>query len=230
VKPEALRADGSQVEDVLRKAREAMLDPDAPDNPPGFAAAAPVATIRLTDPAGEKTLEIRKAKDECFAKSSTLAGTYKANKDLCDGLDKTLESFRNKKLFDFSFSDPTRVDFKDGAKSASYEKTKDGWQSGGKAMDSVGVQNLIDKLRDAAATKLVTSGFTTPTIEITVVSNGGKTTEKLQVSQAGDDFFAHREGDSTVYQVDKGVMEDIRRAGGSIQLSQESGKKEDGKK
>jgi hypothetical protein len=234
LKPQALRADGSQVEEVLRKSREAMLDPQSPDHAPEFKTAAPLATIRVTDPAGAKTLEIRKGKDECFAKSSTMEGEFKTNKDLCDGLDKTLDNFRNKKLFDFGFNDPAHVEFKDGAKSASYDKQKDGWMSAGKTMDSVGVQNLIDKLRDASASKLVASGYTTPSIEISVVSNDGKLKEKVQVTQAGDDFFARREGDATIYQVDKGVMEDIRRAGDSIQPAaqdkKESDKKESGKK
>ena len=59
------------------------------------------------------------------------------------------------------------------------EKSGENWTSGGKTMDSISVQNLIDKLRDLAATKFVDSGFTTPTLELTVVSNDGKRTEKV---------------------------------------------------
>ncbi len=46
-------------------------------------------------------------------------------------------------------------------------------------MDSTSVQALIDKLRDLSASKFVESGFTTPQVEITVVSNDGKRTEKV---------------------------------------------------
>src|SRR6516164_3655238 len=111
---------------------------------------------------------------------------FKANKELCDGLDKTLDSFRNKKLFDFAFSDPTKITVKDNGKETTYEKTGDGWKSGGKTMDAVAIQNLIDKLRDASATKFVDSGFTTPVTEITVVSNDGKLTEKVSISQSNN--------------------------------------------
>ena len=69
-------------------------------------------------------------------------------------------------------------------------------------MDSVSVQALIDKLRDLSATKFVDTGFTTPVIEMTVVSDQGKRTEKVQIAPAGKDFLARREGDPTLYQLD----------------------------
>ena len=106
-------------------------------------------------------------------------GVHKVSKDLGTGVDKGLDDFRNKKVFDFGFSDPTKIDFKDGTRTATYEKSGDKWMSNGKTMDSTTVQALIDKLRDLAATKFVDSGFTTPLVEITVVSNDGKRTEKV---------------------------------------------------
>jgi hypothetical protein len=230
LKPKALRADGTQVEEVLRKVRDATMDAEAAEKDAakvaaGFAGATPVATVRVTDPAGPKTLEIRKGKDDCYAKSSMLEGVYKANKDLCDGMDKQLDAYRNKKLFDFGFNDPTRVEFKDGAKNAVYEKGKDGWTSGGKAMDSIAIQNLIDKLRDASASKLVDSGFTAPTMEIGITA--GKLNEKVQIAAVNGMFFAHREGDSTTYQVEPSTVEDLRSAAGGIQPA--SDKKQDKK-
>ena len=62
------------------------------------------------------------------------------------------------------------------------EKSGDKWTSGGKTMDSTSVQEFIDKLRDLAAAKFVDSGFTTPALELTVVSNDGKRTEKVQIA------------------------------------------------
>jgi hypothetical protein len=235
LKPKTFRADGSAVEEIVRKARDATLDADAAETDAAkiaaaFASAAPAATIRVTDPAGTKTLEIRKAKDDCYVKSSMLGnGVFKANKELCDGLDKTLESFRNKKLFDFAFSDPTKVTIKDNGKEATYEKTGDGWKSGGKVMDAVAIQNLIDKLRDASATKLLDSGFTTPVTEVTVVSNDGKLTEKAAISQANNMYYARRDGDATIYQMDSMVVDDIRKAASGIQPSVEN-KKDSGTK
>jgi len=187
----------------MRKGRDALLEPDAseadaPKTAAAFASAPLAGIIRFTDATGTKTLDIHKAKEDCYAKSSTLEGVYKTNKDLCDGLDKTPRKPSHKKLFDFAFNDPTRVTFKDGDKSTTYEKKDGTWKADGKVMDSVGIQNLIDKLRDASATKLADSGFTTPVVEITVVSNESKLTDKVQISQAKDAFFAKRDGDTTI--------------------------------
>lgn len=229
VKPKTFRADGTQVEEILRKVRDATMDTDATDPAKvtaGFNGGQPVATITLTDPSGSKTLEIRKNKDDCYAKSSMLEGVYKANKDLCDGLDKNLDGYRNKKLFDFGFSNPTRLEFKDGAKTLVYEKSGDTWKSAGKDMDRIGVQNLIDKLRDASASKFVDSGFTTPAIEIAVTA--GKHNERVQISSDKGMYFGHREGDSSVYQIDANTVDDLRGAATGIQPATDN-KKQDKK-
>jgi hypothetical protein len=130
-------------------------------------------------------------------------------------MDKTLESYRNKKLFDFSFSDPSKIEFKDGDKTATYEKSGNDWKSGGKTMDSVAIQNLIDKLRDVSASKLVDTGFTTPTVEIGVVA--GKFNEKVQISANNGMFFAHRDGDTSTYQMEPATVADLRTAASGIQ-------------
>jgi hypothetical protein len=83
-------------------------------------------------------------------------------------------------------------------------------------MDSISVQNLIDKLRDLAAAKFADSGFTTASLELTVVSNDGKRTEKVQVAAAGSNFLARRENDSSLYQLDAKAVEDIREAANGV--------------
>ncbi len=67
----------------------------------------------MTDAGGTQTLEVRRDKDKnVFAKSSAVEGVYKTSADLADALEKGVDDFRNKKLFDFGFSDPTKVDVK----------------------------------------------------------------------------------------------------------------------
>jgi hypothetical protein len=217
LKPKPLRADGWQVEDLVRKLAGANMDPavsddDAKKAVAGFASGTPVAIAKVTDASGTQTIEIRKNKDDYYAKSSVVEGVHKVPKDLGDGVDKSIDDFRNKKLFDFGFNDPNKIEFKDGAKSASYEKSGDKWTSGGKPIDSTSVQAFIDKLRDLAASKFVDTGFTTPTIEITVVSNDGKRTEKIQISQSGDHFVARREGDAALYHMESSAANDLREA------------------
>jgi hypothetical protein len=226
LKPKPLRADGFAVEELVRKLKEATMDTslsedDAKKAAASFASATPVATVKVTDPGGTQTLEVRKVKDDYYAKSSVVNGVNKVSKDLGTGVDKALDDFRNKKVFDFGFSDPTKIDFKDGARSASYQKSGDKWASGGKPMDSATIQALIDKLRDLSATKFVDTGFTLAQVEITIVS---KRTEKVQIApEAGGKFIAKREGEAAMYELDGNTVAEMR--GVAADVKEESSKK-----
>jgi hypothetical protein len=225
LKPKPLRADGWQVEELVRKVKDANMDTSVSDEDlkkaaAAFATATPVATVKVTEAAGTQTLEVRKAKDDYYAKSSVVEGVHKVTKDLGEGVDKSLDDFRNKKLFDFAFSDPTKIEFKDGPAITTLEKSGDKWMSAGKAMDSTSIQAFIDKLRDLAATKFADSGFTTPAIELTVVSNDGKRTEKVQISAAGDKFIARRQGEDALYQIEPSAVKDLRDAAAGVTAAQ----------
>ncbi len=219
LKPKPMRADTFQVDDMVRKLKDASMDTDADPKAAAsaFASGQKTATAKVTGAEGTETLEVRKDKDDYYAKSSMLDGAYKITKDVGDALNKSLEDFRNKKVFDFGFNDPNRIEVKDGTQTKVIEKSGQNWTSGGKTMDSISVQNLIDKLRDLAATKFADSGFTTPSLELTVVSNDGKKTEKVQIAAAGSDFLARRENDSSLYQLDSKAVNDIREAAAGVQ-------------
>jgi Domain of unknown function (DUF4340) len=214
LKPKPMRADTFQVDELVRKLKDASMDPATEPKAAAaaFAGGQKTATAKVTGAEGTLTLEVRKAKDDYYAKSSSLEGAYKITKEIGDGLNKSLDDFRAKKVFDFGFSDPTRIEIKDGGISKTIEKSGETWTSGGKTMDSIAVQNLIDKLRDLAATKFVDSGFTTPTLEVTVTSNEGKRTEKVQIAAAGANFLARRENDSSLYQLDFNAVQGVREA------------------
>jgi len=232
LKPKPLRADGFQVEDLVRKLKDATmnLEDDAKAAAVAFASGPRVATAKVTGVEGTLTLEIHKSKEDYYAKSSAVEGVYKVGKDLGDGVNKSLDDFRNKKVFDFGFNDPTRIEFKDGAKQAVYEKSGDMWTSAGKTMDSLSVQNLIDKLRDLSATKFEDSGFATAGIDMTVVSNDGKRTEKVQISPAGAKFLARRETDTSLYLIEANTIADLREAVNGVKEPPPPDPSKDGKK
>jgi len=48
---------------------------------------------------------------------------------------------------------------------------------------------------------------------MTVVSDQGKRTEKVEIAPAGKDFLARRDGDSTLYQMDAMTVQDLRNGG-----------------
>ena len=218
LKPKPLRADGGQVEELVRKLRDAKMDTSASDEDvkkaaSSFASGTQVAVAKVTDAAGTQQIEVRKDKDKnYYARSTAVEGIYKVTSEVGEGLDKDLDSFRNKKIFDFGWNETSKVDLRDGAKTYSLQKSGDKWMSGGKTMDSTSVQNLIDKLRDLQATKFQDAGFTGPAIDISVASNEGKNVEKVSLSKSGANWLAKRENEPTIYQVDAKAVEDIQKA------------------
>jgi hypothetical protein len=105
---------------------------------------------------------------------------------------------------------------RDGTKNYSFQKSGEKWNAAGKQVDPTSVQSFIDKLRDLKAITIRDTGFTTPIIEITVTSDGGKRTEKVQISQTGNSFFAKREGEPTAYELDSKAVEELQRAAADV--------------
>ena len=225
-----MRADNIQADDLAQRLKNADMDlsgvQDDKKIAAGFASAAPLAIAKVTDQDGTKTLEIRKSKDDYYAKSSAVEGVYKVPKVLGDGLDKPVDNYRNKKVFDFGFSDPTRIEVIDGTKTSIYDKAGETWTSSGKKMDSTSVQAFIDRLRDLSATKFADSGFATPVVTLTVVSNQGKLREQVEIAPAaGGNFLARHGGDASFYELEANVVKELRQAVGDVREAQPEKKK-----
>jgi hypothetical protein len=221
VKPQPYRVENFQVEELIRKLGDAKMDlstnaEDSKKAEANFAGGKLVATAKVSDASGTQTLEVHKNKDDYYARSSVTKGVYKVTSDLGKELEKTPEDFRNKKLYDFGFSDPTKIDITGSAGDKSFVRSGTDWKLNGQTMDSGSVQTFIDRLRDAAAAKFVDSGFTTPVFTATVVSNDGKKTEKVEVAKSGDNYIARRGNEPALYQVDAKVVNEIVDAARSI--------------
>jgi hypothetical protein len=218
LKPKPLRADGSQVEDLIRKLKDAKMDTsvsdeDAKKAATAFASGTKLAMVNVADSAGTQTLDVRKDKDKnYYAKSSVVEGIYKVTSDLGDGLDKNLDAFRTKKLFDFGFNDPGKVTID----KTTYEKSGEKWVMSGKQMDSMSVQAVIDKLRDLSATKFLDSGAGAPALEATVVSGDGKRTEKVIIMKQGAGYIAKRENEPSVYELDPKAVDDLQKTAAQV--------------
>src|SRR5580693_846116 len=185
VKPKPLRADDSKVEELVRKLGDAKMDLSATDQEQKKAAAAfasgtAVATARVTDASGTAELQVRKNKEDYYAKSSAVEGMYKVGSDLGTALDKAVDDSRNKKLFDFGFTDPDKIELHDGAKAYFLTKGGSDWFSAdGKKVDAMGAEVFVEKVRDLSASKFLDSEFSAATIDVTATSKGGKTVEKV---------------------------------------------------
>ncbi len=218
LKPKPMRADGSQVEELIRKLKDAKMDAtisdeDAKKAAAGYASGAKVATVTVADSSGTQQLDVHKDKDKnYYAKSSTVEGIYKVPADLGDGLDKKVDDFRNKKIFDFGWTDPNKIEFG----KSTFDKTGDKWMSNGKEMEASTVQALVDKLRDLAATKFPETGAGEPVVDITVTSNSGKRVEKVSISKQGDTYFAKRENEPSIYELDGKAVADLQKAASDV--------------
>jgi len=233
LKPRPLRADGLQVDELVRKLKDAKMDSSGTDEDAkkaiaGFSIGTRVAVASVTDSSGTQEIEVRKDKDKnYYAKSSAVEGIYKVLSDFGDGLDKSVDDFRNKKLFDFGWNDPSKLDIRNGTVQATYQKSGDKWMSGTKQMDGPSIQSLVDKLRDLTSSKFLDSGNGAPIFEATVTSNDGKRVEKASIWKQGDKYDAKREGEPTVYELDSKAVQDLQKAAGDVKEFQppKSGKK-----
>jgi len=229
VKPKPMRADVSQVDELVRALTDAKMELDASDDPKKnasvFAAATPVATARVTAESGMQELQVRKNKDDYYAKSSAVDGIYKVPSTLGQAVDKNLEDFRNKKLFDLGSDDPNKIEIRDGSKTYFLTRSGEDWWAGSaKKMDAATVDELIDKIRDLSASKFVDSGFAAPIIDLTVTSNDGKRVEKVAIAKAGDSYIAKRESDPALYQLDAKAVDDLTKSADDMKPAAEPGK------
>ena len=233
VEPRPLRADGGNVEQLISRLTEAkmesfMSDEDRKDAASKFSSASRVAIAKVTDAAGTQQLEVRKTgDDDYYAASSIVDGVYKITNTVGEGLDKGLDDLRNKKLFDFGWNDPIKIEIRDGDQTAVYDRSDEAWTLAGKEMDSLTVRALIDELRDLSASGFPETGFSEPVFEAKITSNDGARVEKVLISSNGaDNYFAIRENEPAVYKMDAADVEALRQAANNVKEHQEPAESE----
>lgn len=220
VKPQSYRADGLAVEEMLRKLADAKLDPSLPAAEAakllaGFGGGVPVASATIRTANGAQSIEIRRGKDEYFAKASTAEGAHKVTKELADGLDKSLADLRTKKLFDFGFDEVTKAGYREGSTNLVYEHQGAEWKLAGKKMSGVSVQSYIDKLRDLDSLRFPTEAMPAETVELSVTSAKGL--ERVTLGKRGTQWFAQRPGEPAVYEIDSKVVEELQSSARAVQ-------------
>jgi hypothetical protein len=232
LKPKSLRADAFQVSELVRKLIDAKMDlsgSDAQQTALAFAHATPLATVKVTDDSGNQELQVRKSqvgqnRETYYAKSSAVDGIYQANSDLGQAVDKDLDDFRNKKLFDFGYVEPNKVELHAGSKAYFLTRSGGDWWQDGKKMDAGSVQSLISKLRELTADKFLDSGFANPTIEGTITSDDGKRVEKFLMAKSSGSYVAKRENEPTLYQLNSASVDDLHKAAEEIKPAATAGK------
>lgn len=219
LQPKPLRANSVEVGDLISKLTDARMDlsaTDSEESSSAFASAAPVASVKVTAPSGSQELQIKKSKDLYYAKSSAVEGIHKVNADLAQALDKDLDYFRNKKVLDLGFNDPNKVELHAGSKSYFLTRTNSDWWSNGKKMDVDTVGAFLSDLRDLSADKFVDSGFSNPTIQLTVTWDDNKRTENISIAKDGDAYIAKRDNEPTLYHLQSNLVDALEKSADSI--------------
>jgi Domain of unknown function (DUF4340) len=216
LKPQPLRADQSAVEDLVRSLHDTKMEPSAMEDEKkdlsAYNSGTPVATAKVTDLSGTQEIQVRKNKDDYYAKSSAVAGAYKVLSSLSPSMDKSLDDFRNKKLFDFGYADPEKIEIHDGGKRTFLTRSASDWWSNGVKMDEGNVSNLLADIRGLTAIKFSDRGFTTPALELTVTSDEGKRVEKVLIAKNGDNYLAKRETEPALYELSSSAIKDLQDA------------------
>lgn len=199
LKPQAYRADNFAAEELVRKLKDAKMEvtndtEEEATFPAKFAAAKPVGIAKVTDQKGTMQVEVRAGKEkDYYAKSSAVEGIFKTTAELGEAMGKGLDDFRNKKLFEFGFNQPETVEVKQDGTTYLFTKAGADWKKDGKTIEPGSVQQLVDRLRELAATKFAPSAAGAPVAEYTA----GK--EKVIVNKMGDAYFARRANEPEVY-------------------------------
>lgn len=217
-KPLQFRTDNFAVDDLVQQLTSATFDPaqNPADASASFAHGTQVATARLMSPAGTDTLEVRKSKNDDFAKSSAIQGVWKIDSSLATSLDRGVDAYRNKQLLEFGFTDPNRIEYHAGSTNVSLERQNSDWYADGKKMDSTTVSAIVDALRGLSASKFVNAGFSTPDIDLTVVSNDGKETAQAHFRKTAEGAIAKRDDSPGFYQFDSATMNSLYSAIGGL--------------
>ena len=66
----------------------------------------------------------------------------------------------------------------------------------------------------------VDQGGGEPVFEATVTSNSGKRTEKATITKQGAQYFAKREGEPSIYEIDGKAVEDLQKAASDVKEQQ----------
>ena len=227
LQPQPLRADDFTVGDLVRSVRSAemMAVAEQGDDLAGLDFSKRTAGVEVTDEVGVHTLTVAKGKDDkYYAKSSDLeGGIFEVSSTMAEGLDKKLDDFRNKKLFDFGFKELAKLELRDGDTRVAVEKKEDKWlltSEDGRELDSGKVQTAIDKLRDLTAKSFTSDneadlsryGLASPLIEAKVALTEGSGDEVMISSPENDLVYAARAGQPSTYEVEKSAVEAIRQA------------------
>lgn len=212
LKPQPLRADSYAVDDLVRSARNAVFESEATAGP----GARPFASFEAVDAAAVHRLTVEKDKENTYyARTTAMPGVFKISSATAEGLHKKLEDFRNKKVFDFGWSDPQKIELSRGDVRLAFEKKGEKWYAGAKEAPAEKIQGLLDYLRNLSARSFPAgevAALKKPAAEAKVTSDNGKRVERVFLAAGPDSrYYAARENEPSVYEIEESAWQDFQK-------------------
>jgi hypothetical protein len=224
-KPAAYRTSNYEVDDLVQQIVTATWDNQTTDATAAaaFAHGTPVATAKVTTGTGTTAqtdvLTVRKVHDDYYATSSAVSGTWKVESALAGALDRPVDTYRNKQLLNFGYTEPLNIQYSAGTTSLNLVRSNKDWYSNGKKMDTASVTALITAIRGLAASKLVDSGFSKPDVSLTIVTVDGRVIEKLHFQKTSEGAIAQREDGPGLYFLDATTMNNLYSAADGVKAA-----------
>jgi hypothetical protein len=221
--PKALRADPDAVSSILSALASLSSDRTVEEKVASleqYGLAQPAIELSITDKTG-KTAKLLFGDDTPAGTAAYAAiggdpRVYALSSYKKSSFDKPLDDFRNKKLFDFGFAPPDKIEIQDGGKRYLLTRADNDWSSNGAKMDASSVSTLVDKIRSLSASKFVETGIAAAAIDITVVSESGKRVEKVMFSKNATKYVAKRENEPALYELDAAGVTEVQKSAAAV--------------
>jgi hypothetical protein len=217
-KPQPWATASSEVDNLVQQVTSAQWDPSSTPRPAaaGWTHAQPFATVTITGKDGSDRLEVRKDKEDYFARSNALPGIWKLDPALLPALsaslNRNLDDFRSKQLFDFAYADPERIEYHSNATTLTLTHSGGEWFSGGQKINADSAEAVVSALRDLAASGFVEGGFSKPTISFAVTFDGGRRVERVDIRPTADGAIARRSDNPSLYSLDATAIDTLTSA------------------
>lgn len=225
-KPFEARADNTEVNSIVGDLEFAKVEEfvDSPAELKTYGLASPAVRVDLFlgDNRARKTLLIgSKADTNYYAKDESREAVFKIKEDLFKKLDFESGKIRDKKVLRFERANIKQIDIKVAEKEFSFFRgSDDKWKMSkptGHQGKFISEYKIFWPLEDLEGKELIDNanladakyGFASPAAQIKVVDKNGKMSEVTLGKLDNEQVFAKTNSGTTVYKVEKKILEDL---------------------
>ena len=225
-KPSESRADNTEINSIVGDLELAKVEEfaDSPAELKTYGLASPVVRVDLFlgDNRARKTLLVgNKIDSNYYAKDEAREEVFKIKEDLFKKLDFESAKIRDKKVLRFERSNVKKIDIKFPDKEFSFFRgSDDKWKMSKPAGNQgkvISEYKIFWPLEDLEGKELIDGanltdakyGFASPSAQIKIVDESGKTSEVTLGKLDSEQVFVKTNSGTTVYKVAKKILEDL---------------------